>query len=267
MERGIGGRGGRGGVVASTSEAKAVHGGPAPAGGSVPALRGRRRRTKAYLAGVEAAHSVELGVKMGPSRAKRDAVEALAVSLGYDFGKSDDGSMCEYDDIPAWLGPLAMEGGRLTARGRNRAHCVMRFLGEMLDGRTRSESLRAAGMSVAQLNAFRYACPDLERMYRAAKAAQRESIGEDVLESAYGLAVEGSETYDRDGNPTGVKKKSEKMLDRLLVVSGPEFRKGGEARQCGGGGDGGEGGGGVSLTFNFGGSAAKTVEMEVVDVG
>lgn len=238
------------------------HGGPSAEDGR--GRIGRRRRTKAYVAGLEAAHAVELGVKMGPSRAKRDAVEALAVSLGYDYGKSDDGSMCSYDDIPSWLGPLAMEGGRLTARGRNRAHCVMRFLGELLDGRTRSESLKAAGMSVAQLNAFRYACPDLERVYRAAKAAQRESIGEDVLESAYGLAVEGSETYDREGHPTGRMKKSEKMLDRLLCVSGPEFRKGGEPKARGDGICGGDGGGGVSLTFNFGGSVSKT--MEVVDV-
>lgn len=220
-----------------------------------------RRMSAARSAGLEVARGVALPERGGPSRAKRDAVEALAASLGYGWGASDDSAMCEYEEVPAWLGPIAMEGGRVTARGRNRVRCILRFLGEMLDGRTRSESLKASGMSVAQLNAFRYACPDLEKMYRAAKAAQKESIGEDVLESAYGLAVEGEETYSKDGAPMG-RRKSEKLLDRLLSLSGREFRKGSDV---GVGADGGGSGGGVSITFNFGGAEAKS--MEVVDVG
>ena len=104
--------------------------------------------------------------------------------------------------------------------------------------------------------------PQFERMYQMAKAGMKRKMGAEVLDTAYELATEGEEQYGKDGEDLGYKKKSEKMLDRLLVMSGREFCRDGGGRVAGGGDS---PGGGITLNFHFDGKGKPAV-TETVDV-
>lgn len=181
------------------------------------------------------------------------AVAALAGKLG--IGGEDFETMAL-----TWLRPIVDEGIGSTRRGIERGRRAVKFIGQLLSGARFGKALEASGLTKAELNAFRFVCPAFGDMVRLAREAMKEMMGQDVLDTAYDLATEGEAVYDRDGNEVG-RKRSEKMLDRLLVMSGPEFRreKGVPGAGAGGGGD----RPAVALTFNFGGG---NTQMGVVDV-
>ena len=196
----------------------------------------------------------ELPAVAATDEALVDALEAVTRKLGFV-------EVRDYEQVPTWLGPLVMENGEMTERGRNRARCVVKFLGTMLNGGTVKQSLAEAGMTRAQLTAFRYACPALDTVYREVKAALKETIGDSVLEAAYDAAVNGLEVYDGMGNMCGYRK-SEKMLDKLLALAGKEFRR---DDSSGGGGSGDHANVKVELHFDRKGISSSAT-VEAVDV-
>lgn len=179
------------------------------------------------------------------------AVSALAGKLGF-VGESFD-SMAQ-----TWLRPIVDEGLGSTKRGLNRARAAVKFIGLLLSGKPFGKARTEAGLSQAEVTAFRFVCPEFDVMYKAARDAMKELMGQEVLDTAFEMATEGEAVFDREGNEVG-RKRSEKMLDRLLVMSGPEFRREKGVPAIGGGSD----KPAVALTFNFGGG--KT-QMGVVDV-
>ena len=180
------------------------------------------------------------------------AVSALAGKLGL-VGESFD-SMAQ-----TWLRPIVDEGLGSTKRGLNRARAAVKFIGLLLSGKPFGKARAEAGLSQAEVTAFRFVCPEFDAMYKAARDAMKELMGQEVLDTAFEMATEGEAVFDREGNEVG-RKRSEKMLDRLLAMSGPEFRREKGVPAMGGGGSDKPA---VALTFNFGGG--KT-QMGVVDV-
>ena len=180
-----------------------------------------------------------------------DAVAALRGGSRGDVDALANGALAE----------IALEDGRLTEWGRRRAESAVKFLAALLDGKKHKAAMEDAKLTWAQVNSFIAVSPQFEQMYQMAKAGMKRRMGADVLDTAYDLATVGEEQFDKDGNSLGFKKKSEKMLDRLLVMSGAEFRKDGCAD---GGGAGGGGKPSVSLVFNYGGGDRQS--MGVVDV-
>ena len=167
-----------------------------------------------------------------------------------------------------WLRQIVEHGVNPKA-GVETAQRVVNFLGALLMGQKSRIALEDAGLTWAKLILLMNNCKDFEKVLLAcydvrkkANELRKESMGEDVLATAYEMAVDGEQQYSlKTGENLGFKKKSEKMLDRLLVMSGKEFRR--------------EGNGAsnanavvekpaVTLTFNFGGGRAQS--MEVIDV-
>ena len=137
------------------------------------------------------------------------------------------------------LAPIGRENGEVTERGLRRVRGAVKFLAELLGGRKHRDAMEASGLTWAQVNSFALVCPEFERMYQTAKGGMKQAM------------------YDRKtGEQVGVKK-SEKMLDRLLTLSGREFRKEpGNSKTS-------LEGGGITLNFHFDG---KGKPAEVVDV-
>jgi len=155
------------------------------------------------------------------------------------------------------LAPIGRENGEVTERGLRRVRSAVKFLAELLGGRKHRDAMEASGLTWAQVNSFALVCPEFERMYQTAKGGMKQAMGAVVLDTAFEMATEGEPVYDRKtGDQIGVKK-SEKMLDRLLTLSGREFRKEpGNSKTS-------LEGGGITLNFHFDG---KGKPAEVVDV-
>lgn len=190
---------------------------------------------------------------LAPVETDADAVAAVGVvagRLGHGGGSFEEMAQ-------TWLRPIVDEGYGTTKQGLNRARCAVKFLGLLLEGRRHGEAMAEAGLTWGLVTAFRFACPGFADVYAAARGAMKEAMGAKVLETAYDLATEGAEVRGKDGEVVG-KKKSEKMLDRLLVMSGKEFRKDKGAAAAGAPGRPGQ-----TLIFQFGG---KPQRMEVTDV-
>lgn len=153
--------------------------------------------------------------------------------------------------------PIGQENGVVTERGLRRVRSAVKFLAELLGGKKHRDAMSASGLTWAQVNSFALVCPEFERMYQTAKGGMKQAMGAVVLDTAFEMATEGEPVYDRKtGEQVGVKK-SEKMLDRLLTLSGREFRKEpGNSKTS-------LEGGGITLNFHFDG---KGKPAEVVDV-
>lgn len=153
--------------------------------------------------------------------------------------------------------PIGQEDGVVTERGLRRVRSAVKFLAELLGGKKHRDAMAASGLTWAQVNSFALVCPDFERMYQTAKGGMKQAMGAVVLDTAFEMATEGEPVYNkRTGEQVGVKK-SEKMLDRLLTLSGREFRKEpGNSKTS-------LEGGGITLNFHFDG---KGKPAEVVDV-
>lgn len=155
------------------------------------------------------------------------------------------------------LSAIAKEDGVVTERGLRRVKGAVKFLAELLGGGRHREAMNASGLTWAQVNSFMLVSPEFDRMYQTAKGGMKQAMGAKVLDTAFEMATEGEPVYDRKtGEQVGVKR-SEKMLDRLLTLSGREFRKEpGNSRTP-------LEGGGITLNFHFDG---KGKPAEVVDV-
>lgn len=196
-------------------------------------------------------------VAIEPTESEEDAVAVLSGSLGL-WGGDVDGMYA------GLMATFAMNNGLVTEDGLRRVRSMVKFLGGLLGGKRHRAALADAGLEWCQINAYRSRSLEFRRMYDAARAMMKDTMGAAVLDTAYELATEGVEQYSaRTGESLGFKKKSEKMLDRLLVMSGREFRKDGGGEAVAGGGGGGDRPA-VSLTFNFGGGRQQS--MGVVDV-
>lgn len=162
-----------------------------------------------------------------------------------------------------WLRPIVDEGLGATDRGLDRARVAIKLLGLMLSGVRVDKARERVGLTKAEEVAFRFACPEFDKLYKTALAAMKESMGEKVLGTAYDLATDGTEVYDKEGNVVG-RRKSEKMLDRLLVMSGEEFRK---EKVPGGGGGGGTDRANVTVELHFDRKGMpSSATVEAVDV-
>jgi hypothetical protein len=154
---------------------------------------------------------------------------------------------------------IGMENGKLTERGLNRVKGAVKFLGGLLAGKKHRDALKESGLIWAQVSSFCLACEEFEQMYNAARGKMKQSMGMTVLDTAFELATEGEAIYNKKGEAVG-KKRSEKMLDRLLTLAGREFSK-----------DVGKnvavdpGKGGITLNFHFDGKK-NGIAVETVDV-
>lgn len=88
-------------------------------------------------------------------------------------------------------------------------------------------------------------------------------MGMTVLDTAFELATEGEAVYNKMGEEVG-KKRSEKMLDRLMVLAGKEFQKDACKNAAIDAGK----GGGITLNFHFDGkkNGVTVGQVETVDV-
>lgn len=154
---------------------------------------------------------------------------------------------------------IGCEQGELTDRGLRRVMGAVKFLGGLLAGKKHKVAMEESGLAWNQVNAFMLACPEFEKVYMAARGKMKMAMGMTVLDTALELAVEGSDVYYK-GEVVG-KKKSEKMLDKLLVLAGGEFAKDGgrSASQDS------PGKGGIVLNFHFDGKN-RAADGEAIDV-
>lgn len=150
------------------------------------------------------------------------------------------------------LSALGKEGGVVTESGMARVAAAVKFLAVLLGGGRCGAAMKASGLTWAEANTFMAVSEDFKAMYEAARVGQKRAMGTRVLDAAYELAVDGEDVYDRDGKVVG-RRKSEKMLDRLLVLDGKEFTKGGPAFVAGLKGGGEAGAGTITLNFHFDG--------------
>ena len=165
-----------------------------------------------------------------------------------------------------WLKCVVDDGGEAAARG------IVNFLSALANGEQQSvKALEANGLQWSQLvmyseadERFRKVLMDTYRIRKGVAALRKVAMGDEVLNTAYELATEGEKQYNKQtGEYLGHRKKSEKMLDRLLLIlSGREFARDGSALEEGGGSQSSKPA--VSLTFNFGGGRQQS--MEVIDV-
>lgn len=172
------------------------------------------------------------------------------------------------DMMKSWLGDLEKLGGKGTAER------IVAFLGGLLEGTQSGKLVRECGLTWGTIvmlmdsnESFKNVLGEVHRLRRNVIAMEKESKGEAVLDMAYELAVDGEKQHSyKTGEYLGFKKKSEKMLDRLLVLSGQEFRK--DVGVAVNGGNGGSGSvGGITLNFHFDGKGAPSVTTgETVDV-
>ena len=159
------------------------------------------------------------------------------------------------------LNAIAAENGEITERGMARVRGVVKFLSGLLNGMRHKAALESSGLIWAQVNVFMMASPEFAEMYERARSGMKRAMGSAVLDTAFDLATEGEVARDKDGIPLGYRKKSEKMLDRMLALSGAEFRKDGGGGQSGGVAE----GSGITLNLHFDGKGRPGAE--VVDVG
>ena len=195
----------------------------------------------------------------------REVVGDVARSVGFP-GRS-------FEEMSGtWLRQI-VESGATRDEGVKMAGAVVNFLGGMLMGQKSREALESAGLTWTKLAMLMDSSKDFEKVlvecYRIRKKAnelRKESMGEDVLQTAYELATDGEEQHNlKTGENLHFKKKSEKMLDRLLVMSGEEFKRDGGVPASSGGGNG--VGGGITLNFHFDGKGAPSITRgETVDV-
>ena len=200
-------------------------------------------------------------VPLKPDERFVSAVCLVARRLGLEGGGMD--AM-----MGSWLGDVERDGGKGTALR------IVNFLGGMLEGRRSTPLIKACGLTwgmVAMLvdgsEAFQKVYFDIMRIRKEVVQMEKDSRGEEILETAFELATEGAEQYSaKDGTPLGFRRKSEKMLDRLLVLSGQEFRKDAGLSVPGGRG-GSAAGGGITLNFHFDGKGGPSITAgETVDV-
>lgn len=185
------------------------------------------------------------------SEGESDAVLMTAQSMGLAAKGIDDLAEGAFKAI-------ASENGEVTDRGRRRVACAVKFIGGLLGGKKHKNALEESGMVWSQVSSFILACPEFERMYNIARGQMKMAMGMTVLDAAFEMATEGSDVYYK-GTVVG-KKKSEKMLDKLLTLSGKEFSKEGK-----GGNNSIEGVGGITLNFHFDGKK-QNAKVETVDV-
>lgn len=160
------------------------------------------------------------------------------------------------------LKAIGMENGELTERGLNRVKGAVKFLGGLLAGKKHKEAMKDSGLIWAQIASFMLACDEFDEMYKIARGKMKYAMGMTVLETAFELATEGEDIY-KNGEKVG-KKRSEKMLDRLMVLAGKEFSKdSGKSVAV----DTGKGGG-ITLNFHFDGkkNGVAVGQVETVDV-
>lgn len=152
-----------------------------------------------------------------------------------------------------WFEPIAKNlNGVVDADGLARTAAMVKFISLLCRGRRHSEALKEAGIDWGAVSGMRFGCRDFDKVYLAALHSMKEAMGNAVLETAFDLATVGEDVRDRRTGEVVGKKKSEKMLDRLLALSGKEFLKGGAAAQAGRDAAAVKGGG-VTLTINIGG--------------
>lgn len=193
-------------------------------------------------------------MKLAPTELSENETDAVS-ALG--------GSTCGLDGLAnGMLATIAQENGEVTERGMRRVRCAVKFLSGLLGGKKHKEAMAESGLTWGQINSFLLVSPEFEKMYQAAKGGMKRAMGAQVLDTAMELAIDGEDVYDKDGNAVG-KKKSEKMLDRLLVLSGREFHKATLGAKNAGTTD---NGGGITLNFHFDGRG-RPGATEVVNVG
>ena len=195
------------------------------------------------------------------AKAKTESLDLAPVELGEGEVDAVSALGCKAGGVEELangiLAPIGQEDGVVTERGLRRVRSAVKFLAELLGGKKHRDAMAASGLTWAQVNSFALVCPEFERMYQTAKGGMKQAMGAVVLDTAFEMATEGEPVYDkRTGEQVGVKK-SEKMLDRLLTLSGREFRKEpGNSKTS-------LEGGGITLNFHFDG---KGKPAEVVDV-
>ena len=170
--------------------------------------------------------------------------------------------------MKSWLGVVERDGGKGTAMR------IVNFLGGMLEGKRSGPLIKACGLTWGTVAMLMDGCEEFKKMFldvrrirKEVVQMEKESLGESVLDTAFELATEGAEQYSmKDGTNLGFKRKSEKMLDRLLVLSGQEFRKD-VGVPASGAMVPGAAGGGITLNFHFDGKGAPSITTgETVDV-
>lgn len=192
------------------------------------------------------------GEVLDPAQVRLDedtvgAIGTIAKGFGYVSGSLED--ICL-----TWMRPIADCGWGATARGVARAKKALALVGRVLDGENPSKALAAVGLTRKELAAFRMASPEFSKVYAAAVKSRRELIGDDVLDTAYELATVGDKVNvrDKNGNLVGVDVvKNERLIDRLLSLSGPEFQRGTTQAMLDIKGSNGGGGPAVVMNFHF----------------
>jgi hypothetical protein len=138
----------------------------------------------------------------------------------------------------------------------------VKFLGGLLAGKKHKEAMKDSGLIWAQISSFMLASEEFSEMYKIARGQMKHTMGMTVLETAFELATEGEDIY-KNGEVVG-KKRSEKMLDRLMVLAGKEFQKESSKSVAVDAGK----GGGITLNFHFDGkkNGVAVGQVETVDV-
>lgn len=209
-----------------------------------------------------------LNVKMVPAEPGEGVMAAVgSVARRLGFAGHTMGEMMQ-----TWLKDIVTTGDNGTTLGGTAlAKAAVNYLGMMLTGVKSSEAVETAGLTWSALimmmdssEDFRKVVLDVYRIRKQMQAMQKEAMGEAILDTAFELATVGEEQHHReDGHSLGWKKKSEKMLDRLLTLSGREFNRDAPPEKGKGGA---EGNGGIVLNFHFGGRERPEVATEVIDV-
>lgn len=202
--------------------------------------------------------AARVGVLADPIELAPEEVDAMTVMNG-----EANGDLIE-TLAKGKFAKIALENGELNGYGLVRTKRAVKLIVALLGGAKMRKAMEASGLTWMQINVFSIVCPEFGKMFQAARNGMKQAMGADVLDTAYELATEGEELRDKEGKGLVYKKKSEKMLDRLLVMAGGEFRK-----DNGGGGAGNSGGagGGITLNFHFDGKGKPSVTAEAVDVG
>lgn len=187
-------------------------------------------RKKSWSEKQSRANPANIGVLAAPIELAPDEVDAMTVMNGGANGDLIETLAKEK------FAKIALENGELTEYGRTRTKRAVKLIVALLGGAKLRKAMEASGLTWVQINVFSLVCPEFEKMFQEAKSGMKRAMGANVLDTAYELATEGEDQYNaKDGTALGYKKKSEKMLDRLLTLSGREF-----GRDGGGGASGGD---------------------------
>lgn len=219
-----------------------------------PGWRKEPMRKKAGAASVRKTQSTEIA-PVDLNDAETDAVLVAVGSMGHGCNGVEELARGVLKDI-------GMENGELTERGLNRVKGAVKFLGGLLAGKKHKEAMEDSGLVWAQISSFILASKEFEEMYKIARGQMKHTMGMTVLETAFELATEGESIY-KNGEFVG-KKRSEKMLDRLMVLAGREFQKDSSKSVAVDTGK----GGGITLNFHFDGkkNGIAVGQVETVDV-